>query len=201
MSEIRNYIPLDIAGKQAFRYMLPTSWLNLVKVTLLKSYYDSEYKIDGLMKTPYTGDHIFLYDIKTNATHQDALTFTVVDKNRDRWQNKNLADLIIFVFREKGISCFLTRANLVKLLNDKYRIKSKFNPSEYVYLSLEALKENASLILQNGQFSLPNGDSTEVSVKRVWQQDFIIASGKNNNPIKSQSIEKIFEGLGTISYV
>ena len=201
MSEIRNYIPLDIAGKQSLKAILPDEVAKLFKVTLLKSYYDTEYKIDGIFKDPlFHTDYIFLYDIKTNAVHQDAMSFSIKDKNGDSWKDKPKADIYIFVFREKKIAYFLTLDNVEKLIKEQYHLHSQYNKSEYIWLSYSTLKKHSSLIIKERQFMLPDGDSGPKTFKEVLR-DFIIASTRNENPIKSMELGKIYDGLGTLEHV
>lgn len=201
MSEIRHFTILDIEGKQALRDLLPDNLVDNFKVTLLKSYYDTEYKIDGIFKDPLlNGSKLFLYDIKTNAVHQDSLSFTICDKNGDRWKDKPKADIYIFVFREKKVAYFLTLDNVKKIVKKQFHIKGKYYFSEYVWLSCSVLKKHCSLILKDKQFMLPDGDSAPKSYTEVYN-DFALVASKNENPIKKMELDKIYDGLGSLRHV
>ena len=202
MAKVRNYSLLDIEGKQALRDMLPSDVVDLFKVTLLRSFYDLEYKVDGIFKTPPDiGDYMFLFDIKTNAVHQDSLSFTVVDKQGNKWRDKPKADIYIFVFREKKKAYFLTIRDLERVLNGKYQIKSSYNISRYVWLSKSELSKSCSLALSDGIFTLPDGDSSAESIKKKIKQDFLYEAARNSNPIKKMDLDKIYDGLCSIEHV
>lgn len=194
----KEYIQLDYKAKRVLNSMLPSGWSGLVKSTPLGGFYDTEYKIDGMMKTPYTCDHIFLYDVKTNKTHQDSMTFTIKDQNLVSWKDKSKADLYIFVFQEKRIAFFLSLSRLEKLLDGLCPMKSRKNPSEFVWLSLGQIERHSLLILQDSKFSLPGGESSEDSIRMIWNT-LSVEIHNERNQIKNLDLDNIFKSLVPIS--
>jgi len=201
-----NWIKKDQENKRKLLEILPPEIADLAKVTAPGSCYDSDYKFDGMLKTPYTGDIPLLYEIRTNSSKPGAISFNVRDKERVKWTDTARPDLYIFAFNQGHTAWILSCDDMRDLVRGKFQLLSQYDMlTKYVWIYKKDLEEHASIIICNGKEHVPDKPKYSVfpdTVDNAWKF-LLYSSSRNENPVK-ESIDKlnsIYNGLQSLKLV
>lgn len=216
MEKIRNHNKLENVALSVLKSLFPKELQADIKVTGKKDKYRQEYGIDFIIdlskyirdvettKDPllckgtmdyscceddcdwYETKSLLLGKIKMNATHSGQISFTKYDKLGNKFDNKPMPDVYIFIMRYKdeNIAWLVSSDSVKELVKSKFYLNSKFNKSVYVWVSRKDLEEHASIIIRDKHIMRPGG-VLDISVKKGIEELYYSAA-RNTNPMKGK---------------
>lgn len=191
MEKIRNHNKLETVALSVLKTLFPKELKDVIKVTDKKSKYRQEYDIDLIMDFSCCKDdsevsRLLLGKIKMNATHSGQISFTKYDKHGNKFDNKPMPDVYIFIMRYKdeNIAWLVSSDSVKELVKSKFYLNSKFNKSVYVWVTRKDLEEHASIVIRDKCIMRPGG-ALDTSVKKGIEELYYSAA-RNMNPMKDK---------------
>lgn len=134
----------------------------------------------------YETKSLLLGKIKMNATHSGQISFTKYDKHGYKFDNKPMPDVYIFIMRYKdeNIAWLVSSDSVKELVKSKFYLKSRYNNSEYVWVTRKDLEEHASIVIRDKCIMCPGG-ALDTSVKKGIEELYYSAA-RNMNPMKDK---------------
>lgn len=229
MEKIRNHNKLENAALSVLKSLFPNELKDVIKVTDKKSKYRQEYDIDliidlskcfrefnspenpllckGVMDfscckddSDFETSRLLLGKIKMNATHSGQISFTKYDKLGNKFVNKPMPDVYIFIMRYKdeNIAWLVSSDSVQELVKSKFCLKSRFNNSEYVWVTRKDLDEHASIVIRDKYIMRPGG-ALDSPVKKGIEELYCSAA-RNKNPMKdTQDLWTIFNSSQSLN--
>jgi len=214
MEKIRNCNKLESVAISVLKGLFPNELKDVIKVTDKKSKYRQEYGIDFIIdlskyirdvETPkdpllcngtmdfscceddcdwHETKRLLLGEIKMNATHSGQISFTKYDKLGNKFDNKPMPDVYIFIMRYKdeNIAWLVSSDSVKELVESKFYLNSKYNKSVYVWVTRKDLEEHASIVIRDKHIMRPGGVLDTSGKKGI--EELYYSAARNINPMK-----------------